>query len=261
MVRVVVANTEDTPDSDFPSLNGITSSGKISSRPVITDTDRSLKLWQHVLQPGGEIQWQQSNVSHLMYVRDGTADANGEKLARDGSLIVAHGASLTLRAGDTPLTLLHFHQLAELADSARTGCCVHVVNREDAPYYTYDSPETHTKFTDGVVFANAGCKSCGLWLHESQLPGNVTIGRHLHSEDEIIVVLEGCLKLGRHDLTSGAAVAIDANTMYTFKTGADGLRFINFRPSEPFVIMATPDGEHMPRMSEKQWMADHTVSA
>lgn len=260
-MRIVVSNTADNADCDSPCWQGMTITGKVSSRPVITGSDRPLQLWEHVLQPDGRIDWQQPSLSHLLYVREGTADANGEQLTEDGSLIVASGASATLHAGDTPLTLLHFLPLQNSTDTVRTGGCVHVVNRKDAPYYTYDSPETRTKFTDGVVFADSGCQSCGLWLHESRLPGSVPIQRHLHTEDEIIVVLDGCLKLGREELRTGDAVAIDANTMYMFKTGPEGLRFINFRPSEPYVVMATPDGKNTPPMSEKQWMADHTVSA
>jgi quercetin dioxygenase-like cupin family protein len=259
MVRIVVSNAADTSDCGSADWGGLTITGKVGSRPVIAGPKRPLQLWEHVLQPGGSVEWRQSQVSHLVYVLDGAAYSSDEPLTKDGSLIVAGGASATLRAGDAPLTLLHFHPSPESVKPTRSGGCVHLVNRKDAPYYTYDSPETQRKFTDGVVFADSGCSSCGLWLHESRLPGDVTIGRHFHTEDEIIVVLDGCLKLGRQELRLGDAVAIDANTMYTFKTGADGLRFINFRPSEPYVVMATPDGKNTPPMSEKQWMADHTV--
>ena len=261
MVSIVVAKSDETLEASFPSYKGMTFRGPVQTKSVVTESGRPLILWQHVLQPHGEIRWNKPDVSHLVYVKDGVADATGQQLAKDGMLLVAHGAETMLRAGDKPLTLLHFHQPADVADPKRTGGCVHVVNKKQAQRYTYDDPEGETKHTEGVVFANASCPSCGVWFHESVFPGGVTVARHSHTEDEIIYVLDGCLKLGRQDLTAGGALAVDANTMYTFKTGADGLRFVNFRPSEPYTVLPTPDGGRTAPMNERQWMDDHTVRA
>jgi hypothetical protein len=43
-------------------------------------------------------------------------------------------------------------------------------------------------------------------------------------------VLEGEMIVGARRLTAGCSVFIPGHTLYSFKAGPDGLRFLNFRP-------------------------------
>ena len=53
---------------------------------------------------------------------------------------------------------------------------------------------------------------------------------HAHAEEEIIFVLEGELHVGRRVLTPGCSVYIPGYTLYSFRAGPKGARFLNTRP-------------------------------
>jgi len=68
-----------------------------------------------------------------------------------------------------------------------------------------------------------------LQMFEVTVQPNDSIDQHAHDEDEIIYVLDGELHLGSRVLTEGSSVAIRAHTLYSFRAGPNGLRFLNFR--------------------------------
>jgi hypothetical protein len=250
MARVVTTSLAEASNAAFPPFVGVSTSGKIESKAVLTESGRPLILWQHILAPHSEIRWDQPDVEHLVFVRDGVADANGQEVREEGALLVAHGAQAVLKAGASPVTLLHFQQVAA---PHKAGKCVHVINRSDAQHYAHPS-------TRGLVWSDAGCPTCEMWLHESQFFGVTKVPPHAHTEDEVIFVLDGAMKLGRRDLGQGGVLAIDANTVYTFNTGAEGCRFINFRASAPYVVLVNEDGGKTVPESERQWFKDHRVA-
>ena len=69
----------------------------------------------------------------------------------------------------------------------------------------------------------------GLQLFEARIAANAEISLHAHAEDEIIYILEGELLIGRQRLGPGASVFVAGNTLYGFRSGTNGLRFLNFR--------------------------------
>jgi hypothetical protein len=58
-------------------------------------------------------------------------------------------------------------------------------------------------------------------------------GVHSHSEDEIIFVTKGAMRLGTRLYGPGSAIAIPAETFYSFGVGPEGLSFVNFRAARP----------------------------
>jgi quercetin dioxygenase-like cupin family protein len=68
-----------------------------------------------------------------------------------------------------------------------------------------------------------------LQLFEVALGPNAEIDAHAHVEDEIIVVVEGEMRLGARSLGPGSSVYIEGETLYGFRAGPAGLRFLNFR--------------------------------
>lgn len=71
----------------------------------------------------------------------------------------------------------------------------------------------------------------GLQVFEVRMMPGEVIEPHAHESDEIIFVLEGELVLGSRTLTTGASVSIQGNTLYGFRAGERGLRYLNFRGS------------------------------
>jgi hypothetical protein len=238
MGRVVIAKVNESSPSAFPSLGGVSAVGGVESKPVVTGEDRSLILWQHTLVPGSEIHWNRPPVGHLIYAWSGGAEASGRRLDEDGTLIIEHGGQAVLRAGATPVTVLHFFRPLE-ASPARAGGGVHVINHADALHYAI--PEV-----DGTVFADSSCPTCEFWFHRNDFCGAKVAGRHLHTEDEIIFVVAGSMTLGRRQLAPGSALAIDAHTVYTFAAGEGGLSIVNFRAQDPYFVVVTPEGKSEP---------------
>ncbi len=69
----------------------------------------------------------------------------------------------------------------------------------------------------------------GLQLFEASIAPDAEISLHAHAEDEIIYILEGELLIGRKRLGPGASAFIAGNTLYGFRSGTAGVRFLNFR--------------------------------
>jgi redox-sensitive bicupin YhaK (pirin superfamily) len=68
-----------------------------------------------------------------------------------------------------------------------------------------------------------------LQLFEIQLEPNLEISTHAHTDDEIIAVVEGALHLGRRVCGAGSSMFIPGNTLYGFRAGPEGCRYLNFR--------------------------------
>ena len=79
----------------------------------------------------------------------------------------------------------------------------------------------------------------GLQLFELRLAPGTRGESHAHVEDEIIVVVEGELRFGARTLGVGSSVMVPGGTLYAFQAGADGCRFLNFRPRA--------DGSYIPK--------------
>ena len=85
-----------------------------------------------------------------------------------------------------------------------------------------------------ALHADSHCPTCRLWLHENDYPdANVETEVHSHSEDEVIFVRAGSVRLGNRVHGPGTALAIAANTKYGFFSGHDGLSLVNFRGASP----------------------------
>jgi quercetin dioxygenase-like cupin family protein len=92
----------------------------------------------------------------------------------------------------------------------------------DFAHVSTDTPEIE----QGMFFQGSDTEP---QMFEVFLPPNYVGQQHAHSRDEIIAVLEGELEFGARTLTAGAAVSVPADTLYGFKVGPEGVRFLNFR--------------------------------
>jgi redox-sensitive bicupin YhaK (pirin superfamily) len=68
-----------------------------------------------------------------------------------------------------------------------------------------------------------------LQLFEILLEPGLEISTHAHADDEIIAVVEGELHLGRRVCGAGSSIFIPGNTLYGFRAGPTGCRYLNFR--------------------------------
>ena len=66
-------------------------------------------------------------------------------------------------------------------------------------------------------------------LFEIQLEPGLEITTHAHADDEIIAVVQGELQVGRRVCGPGTSIFVPGNTLYGFRAGPEGCRYLNFR--------------------------------
>jgi hypothetical protein len=202
------------------------------------DEASPLHLHLHRIAPGQVLTIGPMATDCVAYVWRGAVEAGGWPMGQGSSLIVEHGETLEVKGGDAPADLLAF-AAARPPAAPRQGGHVHLLPAERVP--RMDNVSGGDFPVGGGMHANSDCPTCEVWLHENHFPGGrpqmtpeqEKQGVHSHSEDEIIFVTDGEIRLGNKLYGPGTAVAIAADTLYSFTTGPDGLSFINFRAGRP----------------------------
>jgi mannose-6-phosphate isomerase-like protein (cupin superfamily) len=85
-----------------------------------------------------------------------------------------------------------------------------------------------TELEGHLSFHEAGGVST-LQLMEVRLNPNTLIAPHSHDEDEIYFIVEGSLHWKDETLAAGGSLYIPAGTLYSFRTGSEPARLLNFR--------------------------------
>jgi quercetin dioxygenase-like cupin family protein len=229
MARISIA----TLDKGSPTshADGFAGSGTILA--VLDDARAPIHLHLHQLQDGDTLRIAPVGVDCTTYLWQGKLRARDSVLTAGSSLIVERGAALDVAASEDGTMLLVF-TARQSAGALRAGGHVHLLPAENVPHYG----DTNA---GGRLHADASCATCTVWLHENSTPGQAeppsqavrAAGVHSHTEDEVIVVTRGQIRLGNRLYGPGTAIAIAANTFYGFTTGPEGLSFVNFRAGAP----------------------------
>jgi hypothetical protein len=204
--------------------------GEMETRALLNRDSDPIHLHLHQLGPGASVQLDGDTTDVTIFVWKGGVEAHGSRLESGSSAIVEFGASLTLTACSEGASLLAFNLTTRRSDD-RAGRHVHLLPNERVPRTAslgaYEG-------ISGAIHADSQCPTCSVWMHENgyAIPNKET-PVHSHSEDEVIFVTSGTIRLGRRMYGPGTALAIAANTKYGFFAGPDGLNFVNFRGSSP----------------------------
>jgi hypothetical protein len=165
-----------------------------------------------------------------LFVWKGTIQAGGSELGEKSSAVVEHGMLLRIEAGAGGATVLAFNLRAGEGSNLHGGH-VHLLPRDRVPR---TEALGGNEGIGGALHADAQCPTCSVWLHEnSYAMADKETAVHSHSEDEVIFVHTGSIRLGNRIYGPGTALAIAANTKYGFFSGPDGLGFVNFRGTSP----------------------------
>lgn len=225
MAKVSIA----TLDRAAPTDSSVRA-GEVESRVFFSGECDPIHLRWHRMSPGAEIEIAGDPNDRLIYVWTGAVEAGGRGLDARSSAIVEFGASLVLRAAEEGATLLDFN-VKERRPGDRAGRHIHLLPTEHVPR----TDRFHgAEGIGGGIHADAQCPTCRVWLHEqSYVEQDKETALHSHSEDEIIFVTGGSIRLGQRIYGPGTALAVGANVKYGFFSGPGGLQFINFRGSSP----------------------------
>jgi hypothetical protein len=188
-------------------------------------------LWQveGELGQGAELRWDaDGHGEEAVYVIEGELDVDGVRCGPDAAAIVEARASASMRA-TTATRIVHFgpSSTAPPADGLfgpprEPGHSVHVCTLEQARPLSEDG-EYGARY-----YADSTCETCRITFFKVTAPEAKTAGSHIHSEDEIIRVLTGELRVGPNVVKAGSSVAIAGNYRYGFRTPGP-FSFLNYR--------------------------------
>ena len=235
MGKISIATLTDAVPVDPPPGFG----GEAETAALFDQAKDPLHVHLHTVGPGVVLQIGPLDVDCVGYVWEGGVDAGGRRLAATSSFVVERGAVLEVRGAEAGARLVTF-MAAQPPAAPRTGGHVHLLPTERVPR----AELTGTRGAAGGMHADASCPSCQVWLHENSLspvedePADAASekGVHSHSEDEVIFVTDGHMRLGQRLYGRGSAIAIPAETLYSFGVGPEGLKFVNFRAGRPSEI-------------------------
>ena len=193
-----------------------------------------IHLHLNILKPGEQLVIGPMASDCAAYVWQGAVMAGAVHLAAGSSAVVGRGTSLELTgAGGEDTLVLCF---AGSAEQDGLGA-VRLLPAERVPRMT---AEPGASGVSGGLHADSDWPGSAVWLHENHFPGGMELtpeqaarGIHSHSEDEIIFVTAGAMRLGNRLVGPGTAIAIAADTLYSFTAGPEGLSFVNFRAAMP----------------------------
>ncbi|MET0370078.1 MAG: hypothetical protein ABW039_01735 [Sphingobium sp.] len=230
MGRAIFAHLGSAPAGHVAEGAGLRALGDVETLDMVTGDDRPLHLRVHHLERGATLYVDGPPVGHIFYLGRGQAEVDDQAILPGGAVIVEHHGSAAIEAREDGTLLFEFSAQAPSPPEG-VGGQVHVVPQT--------RPEKHNPVSRmmAACLIDGTCPSCALWMHHSEFPPHFKVPPHLHSEDEIILVIAGDLTVGGRVLDAGAAAAIDSGTAYAFQAGDRGVAFVNFRPSSPGYAM------------------------
>jgi hypothetical protein len=175
---------------------------------------------------GATVEWPEAHGDEAVYVLAGAVTVDDRTCPEGGAVIVESGARPRLRA-PAPARLLHFGA-APGGAHARASGTVHVVG----PRGTYALVD---EGRDSHYYADSTCGTCEATLLYTSRRDRYDSALHSHSADELIHLLWGEIRLGRHVARPGATLAIRRDAPYRFHSGDAGFGFLNYR-SGPSVM-------------------------
>jgi hypothetical protein len=203
--------------------------GSIETRAIFNRDCDPIHLYMHRLSAGACMSIVGEPTDRLIYTWQGAIEAGGVRLDSRSSAVVEYRSTLLVAACGEGASLLEF-LLKERGPAARSGGHVHVLPAERVP--RIDSAQG--KRVGMALHADSQCPTCKMWLHENDyLNDEVETALHSHSEDEVIFVRAGNIRLGNTIHGPGTALAIAAHTKYSFFSGPGGLSIVNFRGTSP----------------------------
>ncbi|MYH96007.1 MAG: hypothetical protein F4129_05790 [Acidimicrobiia bacterium] len=215
-------------------------SGGLTARPVSPD-GASLWLIAADLAAGTELRWGTGHGDEAVYVRSGSLAVDGRVCPADGAMVVEAGvAASAIAESDTSILHMGPADSAPPTDGLRgpadsEGRSVRVVG-PGGVWATVDDSQ-RTRF-----FSDASAPTNRLWLLASDRPQYFESSAHSHSQDELIHVLRGEIRVGRRVVGAGDTLWVAADRRYKLYSGDDGVHFVNYRRDASVMTSPNYDG-------------------
>ena len=210
------------PDRSSPSEPSITPQGRVigpgQSWPA-SPPGASLWMTAVELASGSKLRFDRPHGEEALFVERGELVVDG-RVCLPGSAVVIEAQAGPTTEARIPTRVLHMG--AHDAGKGRVGAAVHRIG----PRGVYEAlePGRETRF-----FADASCPGCSLWLLFTARSFGYESPVHSHSQDELIHVLRGQIRIGSLTAVPGSSVFITADQPYRFRSGDEGFAFLNYR--------------------------------
>ncbi|WP_419925321.1 cupin domain-containing protein [Candidatus Poriferisocius sp.] len=237
MSAVDVVLAAERPSGDAYPGPTVEVVGGCAARLVSPD-GASLWLVAADLAAGTELRWATDHGDEAVYVRSGSLTVDGRVCPADGAAVVEAGVAATATAkSDTSIVHVGPADPVPPPDGLRgpaetAGRGVRVVG-PDGLWATVDDTQ-RTRF-----FSDASSPTNRLWLLATDRPQYFESSAHSHSQDELIHVLRGEIRVGRRVVGAGDTLWVDADRRYKLYSGDEGVHFINYRRDAS--VMTSPN--------------------
>ena len=235
----VIHAVEIEPAASYPRPT-VEIIGGCTARLVSPD-GASLWLVAADLAVGTELRWGTEHGDEAVYVRSGSLTVEGRVCPADGAVVVEAGVAATAIAGsDTSIVHVGPVDPVPPSDGLRgpadtEGREVRVVG-PDGIWATVDEAQRTRFFSDASTSTNR------LWLLATDRPQYFESSAHSHSQDELIHVLRGEIRVGRRVVGEGDTLWVAADRRYKLYSGDDGVHFINYRRDASVMTSPNYDG-------------------
>ncbi len=239
MRKIEVVSADRSPAAGGDGASHFPVSGRVSGpfrRRCASPPGASIWMDEILLEAGASIRWNPSHGDEALFVVSGelaVLDEEGRICPAGGAIVIEAQAGSTVEAR-VESRVIHMGACEDDATTVgvsrrsppdpqdRPESKVHVIG----PRGTFEAlePGRETRF-----FADATCPTCSLWLLYTARSFAYESPVHSHSQDELIHVLRGEIRIGSLAAGPGASIFIAANQRYQFRAGPDGFAFLNYR--------------------------------
>ena len=225
--KIEVVTSDEMPIQADYAAPRCRATGSVRSRAA-SPGDASIWMLSAELEAGSTLSWDAPHGDEALFVQHGQLSVDGRICPEGGAVVIEANARPTLTA-TAPTRLLHMGPRDDAppvdglyGPAEPAGDEVHVVG----PRGRFEDLD---EGRESRFFADATCPSCRLWLLYTSRSFAFESQIHSHSQDELIYILHGEIRLGSLRLTPGSSVFIAANQLYSFRAGEQGFGFINYR--------------------------------
>jgi hypothetical protein len=174
-----------------------------------------------------EIAWDEDHGEEVIYVRTGSVSVNDVACPQGSAVGLEARAGVRLRATDHS-QIVHFGQSGAgppiPTGSPESG--VHIVG--PGPRSCQTTNIGGCQLVTGY-FLDSTCPTCSITLFRVVGDGSYAGASHSHSQDELIHVLKGELRVGPLRVGPDSTIGVPHDRRYSFRT-SEPFEFLNYRP-------------------------------
>lgn len=192
---------------------------------------------------GSLITWDSEHGDEVCVILSGSVSLDDQRCVEGGAIILESRVPGRLRV-ERDAELVHFgsslgvpRTWGHYGPPASSDHGTHVLASEDVPV---DVRSRDGSTTSIRWFADSSCRTCRLTLLEASSDAAWSAPSHTHSQDELIHVTRGSIRVGSLVVENGSTVCIPANHRYGFRT--DGpYSFLNYRHDASYQVRRVHD--------------------